>query len=138
MKEKTVTHPGIVKSTGHGKAEVMIVANSACGSCEIKGACGVSESEEKIIEVNLLTGEAYTSGQSVIVEMKQSLGNWAVLLGYFFPFLVVLGGLIVFVSMGMNEGLAGIFSLALLAIYYLGLFSFRKFISKKFTYTIQS
>jgi len=137
VKEKTVTHPGIVKSVGHGKAEVMIVANSACGSCEIKGACGVSESEEKIIEVNLLTGEAYNSGQSVIVEMKQSLGNWAVLLGYFFPFLVVLGGLIVFVSVGMNEGLAGLFSLALLAIYYLGLFSFRKFISKKFTYTIQ-
>jgi len=137
VKEKTVTHPGIVKSVGHGKAEVMIVANSACGSCEIKGACGVSESEEKIIEVNLLTGEAYNSGQSVIVEMKQSLGNWAVLLGYFFPFLVVLGGLIVFVSVGMNEGLAGLFSLALLALYYLGLFSFRKFISKKFTYTIQ-
>lgn len=138
MKEKTVTHPGIVKSVGHGKAEVMVIANSACGSCEIKGACGVSESEEKIIEVNLLPGEGYNSGQSVVVEMKQSLGNWAVLLGYFFPFLVVLAGLIVFISIGMDEGIAGLFSLALLGLYYLGLFSFRKLISKKFTYTIQS
>lgn len=138
MKEKTVTHPGIVKSVGHGKAEVMIIANSACGSCDIKGACGVSESEEKIIEVNLLTGEDYNSGQSVMVEMKQSQGSWAVLLGYFFPFLVVLIGLIVFISIGMDQGVAGLFSLALLGLYYLGLFSFRNLISKKFTYTIQS
>lgn len=138
MNEKTVTHPGIVKSVGHGKAEVMVIANSACGSCEIKGACGVSESEEKIIEVDLLPGEGYDSGQSVMVEMKQSLGNWAVLLGYFFPFLVVLIGLVIFIAIGMDEGLAGLFSLALLGLYYLGLFSFRNLISKKFTYTIQS
>ena len=138
MKEKTVTHPGIIKSVGHDKADVMVISNSACGTCEIKGACGVSESEEKIIEVDLKPGHGYNVGQSVKVEMKQSLGNWAVLLGYFFPFLAVLIGLILFISIGMDEGIAGLLALALLGLYYLGLYNFRNLITKKFSYTIQS
>jgi sigma-E factor negative regulatory protein RseC len=138
VNEKTITHPGMIKSVEHDKANVMVIANSACGSCDIKGACGVSESEEKIIEIDLLPNHGYNVGQQVVVEMKQSLGTWAVLLGYFFPFLAVLAGLIIFVSIGMDEGLAGILSMALLGLYYLGLFTFRNFITKKFTYTIQS
>lgn len=138
MKEKTVTHPGTIKSVEHGKADVMVIANSACGTCDIKGACGVSESEEKIIQVDLKPGERYSAGEQVVVEMKQSLGNWAVLLGYFFPFLVVLIGLIVFISIGLDEGISGLFALALLGLYYLGLYSFKNFITNKFTYRIQS
>ena len=137
MNEKTVTHPGIIKNVEHGKAEVLVIANSACGTCEIKGACSSSESEEKIIQVDLLPGQQYQTGQSVVVEMKQSIGNWAVLLGYIFPFVAVFLGLILFISIGMDEGIAGILSLVTLALYYFLLFSFRNFISKKFTYGIK-
>ena len=138
MNEKTVTHPGIIKNVTHGKAEVLVIANSACGTCEIKGACSSSESEEKIIEVDLMPGEHYQTGQSVVVEMKQSLGNWAVLLGYIFPFAAVLFGLVLFISMGVDEGIAGILSLVTLALYYFLLFSFRDLISQKFTYSLKS
>ena len=138
MNHKTVTHPGTIKTVQHGKANIVVIANSACGTCAIKGACGVSESEEKIIEVELANNHQFKVGQQVEVEMKQSLGNWAVMLGYVFPFLAVLIALIVFISLGFDEGLAGIISLAFLALYYLLLFSLKNLISKKFTYSIRS
>ena len=68
--------------------------------------------------------------------MKETTGIWAVLLGYFFPFLVVLAGLIIFSVAGMNQGLAGLLSMALLAPYYFLLYLFRSYIRKKFTFNV--
>ncbi len=103
MNEKIVNHLGFIKNIQGRKAEVSITVNSACSSCEIKGSCGVSEAKEKIIEVNLMPSDRFEQGQEVMVEMKQSLGSWAVLLGYFFPFLVVVISLFSLVSAGVDE-----------------------------------
>lgn len=136
MKEKLVSHPGIISKLEDGKAEVTVITKSACTSCEIKGSCSISETKEKIIEVDLAPGDHFEKGMQVNVEMKQSLGHWAVLLGYFIPFLVVFGGLILFISMGMDEGLAGISSLLVLGLYYLVLYLMRGFLSTKFSQRI--
>lgn len=138
MQEKLVTHPGIVKSVEQGKAEVTVITKSACASCEVKSSCAIGDTKAKIIEVDLAPGEKYEAGQNVVVEMKQSIGSWAVLLGYFFPFLVVLIGLIIFVSLGMDEGISGLLSLSLAVLYYLILYTFRGRLKKKFTYHIQA
>ena len=137
MKEKLVTHPGIVRKIEDGRAEVTVITKSACTSCEINGSCNISETKEKIIEVDMMPGDRFEKGQTVVVEMKQSLGKWAVLLGYFFPFLVVLGGLILFISLGVDQGIAGISSLLLLAVYYLALYLMRGFLSTKFSQRIR-
>ena len=137
MREKLVTHPGIIKQISGGKAEVTVITKSACSSCEIKGSCNISETKEKIIEVELQPGDRYENGQQVTVEMKQSLGSWAVLLGYFFPFLVVVLGLVTFVSIGFNEGISGLLSLGLLGVYYLGLYSMKGFLKSKFSQRIR-
>ena len=136
MKEKLVTHPGIVSKIENGKAEVTVITKSACASCEINGSCNISETKEKVIEVELKPGDHYEKGQTVVVEMKQSLGHWAVLLGYFFPFLVVCGGLITFISLGIDQGIAGLSSLLLLAFYYLVLYLLRGYLSTKFSQRI--
>lgn len=138
MSNVTITHPGIIKNLSAFKAEVSIITNSACASCEAKSSCSISETKEKIIEVSLSSGETYKSGQHVMVEMKQSIGTWAVLLGYFFPFLFVLLGLIVFTSIGTDEGLAALFSLGLLVPYYLVLYLTRSHIKKRFIYTMET
>ena len=137
MHEKIVTHTGFIKNVEGRKAEVSIFVNSGCASCEINGSCSISDSKEKIIEVSLSNTERYDIGQEVMVEMKQSLGSWAVLLGYFFPFLVVVISLFAFVGAGLNEGLSALLSLGLLAPYYLLLYLSRGFFSKRFTYKIQ-
>jgi sigma-E factor negative regulatory protein RseC len=106
MSEQTdsVTHPGIVMQISGHVAEVMILAKSACTSCQVKGACNMSEMEEKRVFVELPPEHSFKSGQQVNVMMKQSLGNFAVFLGYILPFLVLLLTLIISISVGLGEG----------------------------------
>lgn len=138
MKENIVTHSGIVKNISDGKAMISIIAKSACASCQIKGSCSLSDVEEKIIEVDLHEDDKNLElGGQVTVEMKESLGTWAVLLGYVFPFLVVFISLVIFTSVGMDEGLAGLFSVLILAPYYIIMYLSRQFLRKRFTYRLQ-
>lgn len=113
------------------------MVTSGCSSCEIKGACSVSDVEEKSVMVNTDNVGQYKPGQTITIEMKQSLGTWAVLLGYVFPFLVLFTGLIIFISAGLDQGLAGILALSLLIPYYLTLYVLRNFLGSRFNYSIR-
>ncbi len=137
MKEEVITHPGIVKKFADNTALISIIVSSGCASCHVKGACNVAEMNEKVIEINVSEGETYSIGQQVVVEMKQSLGTWAVLLGYVFPFLVVLISLIILFAFQVEQGLAGLISIGLLAPYYLALYALRGYMKKQFSYHIQ-
>ena len=137
MKENIVTHSGIVKKIDDGRVLVSIIARSACASCHIKGACTLSEVEEKIIEVDLVEDQNFSIGQEVMVEMKQALGTWAVLFGYFFPFLLVISSLIIFTVLGLDQGLSGVLSILILAPYYLIMYLSRSFLRKRFTYRLK-
>ncbi|MFK5856603.1 MAG: SoxR reducing system RseC family protein [Bacteroidota bacterium] len=138
MKNKIVTHPGTIKKIELYKVEVAIMVTSGCASCEVKGACTVSEVEEKVVMVSMQKTSQYKVGQLITIEMSQSLGTWAVLLGYVFPFMVLLLGLILFINIGLDQGLAGVFSLALLVPYYAVLYLLRNYLSTRFTYNIRS
>ena len=137
MKENIVTHSGIVKSIINRRVLVSIIARSACASCHIKGACTLSEVEEKIIEVDLVEDQNFSIGQEVMVEMKQALGTWAVLFGYFFPFLLVISSLIIFTALGFDQGLSGVLSILTLAPYYIIMYLSRSFLRKRFTYRLR-
>ena len=136
MAEKTITHPGYVREVNGNKAKVMIISKSGCASCEINGSCSVSDVDEKIIDVELNAGQNFKAGSQVTVEMKQSQGTWAVLLGYVFPFLVVLISMIVLQNFNLDEGLTGVISLSLLIPYYTALYFSRGLLSKNFNYKI--
>lgn len=137
MRNKIVTHPGIIKKVTEKSIEIAIMVTSGCSSCEIKGACSVSDVEEKSVKVNTDNAEQYKLGQTITIEMKQSLGTWAVLLGYVFPFLVLFTGLIIFISVGLDQGFAGILALLLLLPYYLTLYLLRNFLGSRFNYSIR-
>lgn len=137
MKENIVSYSGIVKKIDDGRALVSIIARSACASCQIKGACTLSEVEEKIIEVDLTENQNFSIGEEVMVEMKQTLGTWAVLFGYFFPFLLVISSLIIFTTLGLDQGLSGVLSILILAPYYLIMYLSRSFLRKRFTYRLR-
>ena len=138
MKNKIVTHPGIIKKIELNKVEVAIMVTSGCASCEVKGACTVSEVEEKVVNVSTPKADSYRVGQMITIEMSQSLGTWAVLLGYVFPFLVLFLGLILFINLGLDQGLAGVFSLLLLGPYYGSLYLLRNYLTTRFTYNIRA
>ncbi len=135
--EEIVTHSGIVKKVEGNKAEISVISKTSCISCSLKNVCSVGDMKEKIIEVDLQPNLSYRKGDGVMVEMKQSYGTWAVLLGYFFPFLVLFLGLILFLHFGFGQGLAGILSIALLIPYYCILYLMRGFFKKRFRYHLQ-
>ncbi len=118
-------------------AEVVIISKSGCASCEINGSCSVSDMEEKVIDVDFNEGQNYKIGSQVTVEMKQSQGTWAVLLGYVFPFLVILISMILLSYLNLDEGLTGVISLSLLIPYYAILYFSKDFLKKNFTYRIR-
>lgn len=134
--EKIVTHPGVVKKIDGTKVSVSVISKAGCASCQLKGSCSVGEVEEKVVEMELSRGFSFKEGQMVTVEMKQSLGTIAVLLGYVFPFLVVLLSLILFLQLGLDQGIAGILSILTLVPYYGLLYLLKDFFKKKFQYNL--
>ncbi|MFA8299378.1 MAG: SoxR reducing system RseC family protein [Hyphomicrobiales bacterium] len=137
-KVKSITHPGVIEAIEAEKITVKILSKSMCASCHAKGACTMADMEEKTIDVYNFSDTTYEKGQSVEVIMKKSMGPKAVLIGYFYPFLLVLIGLIVFVNIFPSEGLAGLLSLALLVPYYGLIYSLRERLKKKFVFSIKS
>jgi sigma-E factor negative regulatory protein RseC len=137
MEPGTIIHPGIVESVSSDKVLVRILSQSACSSCHAKGACSVSEVEEKLIEVEDVKTGNWKSGQQVMVKMEQSLGLKAVFLGYMLPLIVLIISVIIFLFILNNEGLAALLSIMMLLPYYLVLYLFRDRLRKKFRFRIE-
>jgi sigma-E factor negative regulatory protein RseC len=137
MERGTIIHPGIIESINKDTLLVKILSQSACSSCHAKGACSVSEVEEKIIEVEGSGSSLWKPGQQVMVKMEQSLGLQAVFLGYLLPLMVLIVSVILFLFILDNEGLAALLSILMLVPYYLALYLFRNRLRKKFRFRIE-
>ena len=131
-----IEHEGIIDHIDGDIAHVKIDSVSACSSCHAKGVCSAADQEEKYLDVPL-HGAAYKRGDSVFVQVARHLGFRAVLMGYVYPFLLLMTVLIAMLAAGVAELRAG--SIALLSIvpYYILLYLFRNRISKSFTFSIK-
>jgi sigma-E factor negative regulatory protein RseC len=131
-----ITHNGVI--TGHktGTIYVSIIAESACSACHAKGVCGMSEVQEKVVEINDTGHTELAIGTPVTVAMKRTSGLKAVFYGYVLPFVLLLTTL--FVAMGYfeDEGKAGLLALAILLPYYLGLYMLRDKMKSGFEFLI--
>jgi len=136
--DKVVEHSGVVTRIEESKVQVSLLNVSACASCHAKGICAVSDSDQKIIDINnfaTISGQ-YQIGESVKVSFQQSVGFKALFLGYLFPFLLLFITLIATWAITGSEALAGILALAVLVPYYLSLKLAKNKIDKTFTFTI--
>lgn len=134
---KTVDHLGRVQEINSDEITVCIISQSACAACHAKGACGLSDSAEKMITV-LKPNHNLKVGESVRVIIKQSMGFKALFVGYILPFITVLAVLITLTLFNVSEGKAGLASLAVLAPYYLTLYLFKDRISDHFIFELES
>lgn len=133
----TICHEGIVDHIENNKAFVQIQAHSACDSCHTKGVCSLTEIRAKFIEAEYATGQSFNPGDRVEVIMERSTGNKAVLMGYFFPFVLLILTLIIG-SQFLSEGLAGLLTVLVVGVYYLALWLLRGRIEPSFTFRIRS
>lgn len=132
-----ISHDGIIKIINENSIIVSIISMASCASCQVKGACSASDVQEKEVEVKKIQGREYKIGEMVTVEINQSVGIWAVLLGYIFPLVIVVLALIILTSFMKDQGNAGLIALGLLIPYYLGLYLARKWMSDNFEFILQ-
>ncbi len=131
-----IRHSGFVKEIRGTSLIVNIVNQSACSTCHAKGACTVSDYQDKEIEISNYSG-TYSPGEEVTVVFKETQGFTALFYGYILPFILVLSTLIVSVSLTKNELTGGLLALAILIPYYTTLYFFRKSLKKVFKFEVE-
>lgn len=136
MASANIEHLGIVESISPQKLMVRFTSLSACAGCHAKGSCSAADMQEKRVEVHSIPGD-FSIGETVNIILAPSQGFEALLIGYVYPFLLVFTSLVILSLSGISELRAGLISLALLAPYYMLVFSLRKKINKKFQFTIR-
>lgn len=132
-----VKHCGEVIRIESNSVYVRMTVNSACSACHAKGVCGVSESTEKIVEVETASAADFNIGESVEVALlSDSMGAKSVVLAYVVPFLVLTLMLVGSLMMGAGEGVAVLSALGGVAIYYVVLHLLRDKVKNKIKFII--
>jgi sigma-E factor negative regulatory protein RseC len=129
-----VKHEGSILNISNGILTVALKGNINCEACNAKGACGVSESNAKEIQVDI-TDESFEINEDVEVVLEKQLGLKAVFWAYVFPFILVLCVLIIS-SNFLKEWVSGLLSLFILLPYYLTLYALQSSFKKAFKVTI--
>ena len=132
-----ITHDGRIAKVEDGIIFISIIASSGCVSCTANSSCSVAEVEEKMIEVPQIAERDYAIGDAVVVVLKQNQGLKAVFFGYVLPFFVLLFSLLGMQQFVNDEGIAGLFALAMLIPYYLGLYLLRNYVRKTFSFRLK-
>ena len=131
-----VSHEGIVTKIDGENVEVKILSKSACASCNIKGACNMSEMQEKIISIPAPKDKNLSIGQEVKISMGLGQANRAVVFAYIIPLIILVAMIFILNALKIDEGLNALISIGSLAPYYLILFLFRDKLKSKFEYEI--
>jgi len=130
-----ISHGGLVQLADGSSVTVLLSSETNCTGCLEKNACNLSGKENKIVTIpghyNVRTGDHVT------ISMRQSMGYFALFLGYLLPLLLVVLALVLLLSLSVNELLSGLLSIGILLPYYLILIVFRKRINKKFSFTLK-
>ena len=134
--EHRISHEGIVTSIDDNNVEVKILSKSACASCNIKGACNMSEMKEKIISINTPKANDFQIGQNVMVSMGLGQANKAVVFAYVIPTIILFSMIFILNHFKIEEGINALISISSLVPYYLILFLFRDKMKRKFEYEI--
>ncbi|WP_290535303.1 SoxR reducing system RseC family protein [Alistipes sp.] len=132
-----IEHSGVVDHADAHAVYVKITSRSACGSCHARQACGMAESEEKIVAVQTSDAGRYAAGDSVCVGVRRGIGLRAVALAYVGALLVLLAVLVAANALlDWSEGVSALAAVAAVALYYAALRLFRGKIEHTIHFTI--
>lgn len=133
-----IEHSGEVERTDGATVWVRITSQSACGSCSAKMACGLAESQDKIVEVTTADTAAYAVGEEVMVGINKKAGSYAV----FFAYILSLGVLMVVLIfclkvMGWDQGRSAVLAFLGVGCYFAVLWLYRHKLEDKIKITIK-
>ena len=131
---KEITHQGVVSKISSNKITVALKGNVNCEGCKAQSACGVSDSNDKEIEIMNPT-QSFQLNESVDVMLKRELGLKAVFWAYVFPFILMIIVLVA-TSFFFKEWVSGLLSLFILIPYYFLLYVMKDSFQKAFQVSI--
>ena len=134
--EHRISHEGIITKIDDNNVEVKILSKSACASCNIKGACNMSEMKEKLIVIPRPKDKDFSVGQNVNISMGLGQANKAVIFAYVIPTIILFSMILILNHFKIEEGINALISIGSLIPYYLILFLFKDKIKRKFEYEI--
>ena len=134
---KLLEHKGVVSEVGEKLVEVEFVTESACSECKAKGLCGVEEGDKRFVTVYEPNAQYFVVGEEVMIGVSEVMGMKAAVYAYIIPFFILLGGLLLTTHLGWGEVAAGLSSLGLMCLYYVGLWFFRRRIEKEIVFKIR-
>ena len=129
-----ITHQGVISKISKNKITVALKGNVNCEGCKAQSACGVSDSNDKEIEI-VNTMQSFQLNESVDVLLKRELGLKAVFWAYVFPFILMMIVLVT-TSFFVKEWIAGLLSLIILLPYYYMLYMLKDTFQKAFQISI--
>jgi len=134
--ENTICKEGIVRKIEGNEITVEITRSSACSECHAKAICLPSEQKQEFITAKNLYGEQFELGEIVTLVLRSSTATKAVIIGYLFPFIVLMTSLLVCYAICKNELISVIVSLVCTALYYVGLKFRNKKLEEKFAFFV--
>ena len=131
--KRQITHTGTVASVENGHVVVHIGRRSACSSCAASATCGTAEQKGLVVDARLATGTtAVHKGDIVVVSETRGKALMSVLAGYGLPLLLMVVACFTAISCGVSEEMAALTALAILPIYYVGLWLMRDRLAQMF------
>lgn len=137
MKDRKVSHKGVVRSITEKTINVEILSKSACSECHAKMMCSASDMKVKNIEVKRRFYDQYEVGEEVYVSLTKTMGYKAVVISYLIPLLILIFLLLYLQDRFGNELVAGLGCIGGVAIYYFFIWLIRGKLENKFTFTIE-
>jgi sigma-E factor negative regulatory protein RseC len=129
-------HFGFIRAIDNNEMEIGVDPPIACSSCEVSSSCGLSDLEEKLIQVKINSNE-YDIGEKVQVTFEEKLSTIALLIVYIFPLLVIIVSIYIIQIYTDNELIVGLVALFSLVPYFLLFKLFDKKINKVFSFSIR-
>ena len=133
-----IKHAGIVESIEGGCMKVRIMQTSACSGCKISAHCSASDTKEKLVDIyDKVSIGQHAAGGAVVVVATYQTALQAVLVGFVYPFIILVATLVFILQVSGNEVLAALSSLGILIPYYFIVYLMREKLRQKFSFTLE-
>lgn len=136
VKKDRIGHEGIVKNITEQTIDVMIVSRSACAACHAKSMCGIAETVQKTVTAQR-PDFPVLPGEKVMVYASVRNAVYSVVMAYIFPSVILVATIASVTTAGYEEIWAAAVALAILSVYFVGLYFFREKIGKKIKFTVE-
>jgi len=138
MAQETIKHKGRITDITPEITTVEIISESACASCHAQGLCGMSESKVKEVLVRTSPWSTYGVGDEVTLELKATMGQKAVIVGYGIPLVILMAVLLILFQCGVGELASGLAAIGAVAVYYLVIWLLRGKLRNEYIFNIIS